>query len=661
MFHTDTLSVDYFQFLVPCLGVIGIGTFIFSFRYHPGTSTKDALFTLFPLFVEVSQRVGWIKTLGLLISISFGIIGLALLAWVSMVAYFQRKLIFQSQENPEIEKTLLGRPLLFPSRLTHSRMFPEKYTYWINYFLVGIPVGLRGRVGAVLSIDSDESQQNSSDIISRVFKMLLWFRVDTNLYLHGGDGHLGLAKKLEIFLKEQGEDPSQFPYAYIVGIPRFLWWTKSPISYWYLYSPSKELCGIIMEINNSYGEKKNAFTRLYPEESSVFEKAKKSETISVVSGRGPEGTQSTRFISSAPGAKYYKGSWDKDIFASPFEKVEGWFSLRFVDPLDPSPAKGGPLHSNMTLMSTAGKPKISSRLYSCAPPLDPLLASSWEVVIFLLNWSFTVPLSIGRIVVEALRIRFRGNLPYLNKPDVKPNNIPRKASKTEKTLEPFFRLYLSRLIDACPFPLTVIYIPAKSMQITPITMHSPIKTLTSAPRPTLTIQPLTPKFYTNILKYNCAVSAFMAEMQSEPQICDPISQRLWASDHELFQSLIKSAQPPPVSKISRSVSVLPWQRSTGRTFMDEFSEKNFPVGMYRRYRAAWIHCCLTERFAWGSYNAAAVHAFFLRLAFMWVIFRALVWNMYGSSALGLEHVVMASGIEFLGVRWWAILSDWFFW
>ncbi|KAJ5923281.1 hypothetical protein N7454_008526 [Penicillium verhagenii] len=343
MFHTDILSGDHSQFLVPIvLGVVGVGTVVHSFRYHPGTSTKDAVFTLFPVFVEVSQRFGWIKTLGLLFPISFGSIGIILLAWVSTVACFQRNLILQSQENPEIEKTLLGRPLLFPSRLTHSRMFPEKYTYWINYFLVGIPVGLRGRVGTVLSIDSDGSQQSSSAIISWVFQKLLWFRVDTNLYLHGGEGHLGLAKKLENFLKEQGEDPSQFPYAYIVGIPRFLWWTKSPISYWYLYSPSKELCGIIMEINNSYGEKKNAFTRLYPEESSVFEKPKISETISTVSGRGLEGTQPVRFMSSAPGAKYYKGSWDKDIFASPFEKVEGWFSLRFVDPLDPSPAKGAP-------------------------------------------------------------------------------------------------------------------------------------------------------------------------------------------------------------------------------------------------------------------------------------------------------------------------------
>lgn len=187
-----------------------------------------------------------------------------------------------------------------------------------------------------------------------------------------------------------------------------------------------------MEINNSFGEKKNTFFRLTREENSCFERKKTSQVIGTALGKGEAGIQTVRFVSSAPNAKYYKGSWDKDIFASPFEKVEGWFNLRFVDPLDPSPEKGGPLHSNMTLMSTDGKPKMSSRLFSCGPPLDPLSASSWELTKFLLSWSFVIPASLGRITVEALRVRFRGNLPYLKKPDVRKNSIPRNASKPER-------------------------------------------------------------------------------------------------------------------------------------------------------------------------------------------------------------------------------------
>ncbi|KAJ5606800.1 hypothetical protein N7537_003419 [Penicillium hordei] len=637
------------------LGLFSLVVCLHLFRYHPGLAMKDLFYIIFPLSIEILHHIGWFKALKNVLTPFAGGVGCALLAWVSVVAYVQRNLILWPEEDSEIERTLLGRPLLFPARLTHSRMFPEKYNYWINYFLVGIPVGLRGRVGSVISIDSGEPGPSSPpksslrSFVNMMFGKLLWFTVDTDLYLHRGDGHLGL-----------GEDPRQYPYAYIVSIPRFLWWTKSPISYWYLYSPSKELSAIIMEINNSFGEKKNAFTRLTPEDSSSFEKAKSCEVISTASGTGPNGTQSVRFMSSAPTAKYYKGSWKKDIFASPFEKVEGSFALRFVDPLDPAPDKGGPLHTNMTLITSSGKPKITSRLFSTAPPLDPLLAPSWEVLIFLLRWSFTIPISLGRIVVEALRIRFRGNLPYLNKPEVKRNNIPRNASEAESALEPVFQLYLSHLVDACSFPLTMIYIPAKSLHLHPVSMRSPIKTPTSAPRPTLTIQPLTPQFYTNILKYTDASLGFTTEIEHLPQVCDPVSQRLWTSDAALLQKLIACAGTFPTSEEARSV--FPWRReSAPKTFMDIFTESNLSVGMCRRYRAAKMHCYLTENLAWGSYKVAAVYTFFLRLALMWIIPKGLGWMLYGTTAVVKpEHFLVVSSIIFLGVRMWATLSDWIY-
>lgn len=116
---------------------------------------KDLFFVLLPISMEISHHIGWLNTLKTILPFSVAVIGGILLAWLSVVAYVQRKLILWSKEDSGIEKTFLGRPLLFPARLTHSRMFPEKYNYWINYFLVGIPVGLRGRVGTVMSIDSD--------------------------------------------------------------------------------------------------------------------------------------------------------------------------------------------------------------------------------------------------------------------------------------------------------------------------------------------------------------------------------------------------------------------------------------------------------------------------------------------------------------------------
>ncbi|KAJ5385708.1 hypothetical protein N7509_008249 [Penicillium cosmopolitanum] len=620
--------------------------FLQSFRSNPTSSIKHILVIVSLVSVDFLNTVGWLRVFRVFMPISLLVVATIVLIWAFIVAYARRKLILFCQDDPTQEKFFFRK-----TSLTHARMFPERYNYGINYFLVGTPVGLRARVGALMTIDSDRSDQQSpatyfQNFTQQLFRKFAWFGIDTSQYLHRGDGHMSLTQKLEIFLKERGEDISNYPYAYLIGIPQFCWWTKSPISYWYLYSSSKELSAIIMEINNSYGEKKNAFCRLIREENFCFEKKKTSQIISTALGTGDAGIQAVRFVSSAPNAKYYKGSWDKDIFASPFEKVEGWFNLRFMDPLDPSPEKGGPLHSNMTLMSIEGKPKVSSRLFSCSPPFDPLSASSWGLTKFLLSWSFVIPASIGRIVVEALRIRFRGNMLYLNKPDVKKNNIPRKASKPERVLETFFRMYLSSMVNQCQIPLEVVYTPAKSLGLQPISMHSPVKTLTLAPPPVLMIQPLTPKFYTNILKYPDAQSGFAAELESDPQISDPISQRIWISDLVLLQRLIgPKLMTNTRREYSPSASYFSWPNNLGcGSFMDDFTDDQCSKTMRKTYRVAKIQCYLTEKFAWGSYRIAGFYWLILCAIFMRLVWKGL-WSVQCNWAMGrFPDVFMVSSI-----------------
>lgn len=88
----------------------------------------------------------------LLLIVSVAAIG-SLLCSLMIAAFLRRRLI---SLNSDIKRDFIGKPLLFPARLTHTRRFPEteRYNYWYDYFLIGIPVGLRGRVGNLLSIDS---------------------------------------------------------------------------------------------------------------------------------------------------------------------------------------------------------------------------------------------------------------------------------------------------------------------------------------------------------------------------------------------------------------------------------------------------------------------------------------------------------------------------
>lgn len=114
--------------------------------------------------------------------------------WLILAAYTRRKLTLLKSDG---EKEFLGEPLLFPARLSHARRFPEteRYNYWYDYFMVGIPVGLRGRIGSLLSIDNLPAHEG--------FREECWFTIDPRYYLDRGSGDRGLREKLDVFLQSQ--------------------------------------------------------------------------------------------------------------------------------------------------------------------------------------------------------------------------------------------------------------------------------------------------------------------------------------------------------------------------------------------------------------------------------------------------------------------------
>ena len=89
------------------------------------------------------------------------------------------------------------RPLVFPSRTTHTRLFPKKHSFSYSYLFVGIPVGWRGSVGSFLSADletlsSEDHPQKHG-----------WLSVESADYLDRGDNARGLQGKLDSYLQSQ--------------------------------------------------------------------------------------------------------------------------------------------------------------------------------------------------------------------------------------------------------------------------------------------------------------------------------------------------------------------------------------------------------------------------------------------------------------------------
>lgn len=90
------------------------------------------------------------------------------------------------QENEALEKQKLSdpkdlRPLVFPCRTSHTRMFPKKHSFSYSYLFVGIPV----------------------DWQNPVEPRATWFHIDAADYLNRGYHPLGLKGKLVDFLRTQ--------------------------------------------------------------------------------------------------------------------------------------------------------------------------------------------------------------------------------------------------------------------------------------------------------------------------------------------------------------------------------------------------------------------------------------------------------------------------
>lgn len=203
LYHISYLSLPPVIVLI-----LSLLRFLQSFRANPISAIQDILVVLSLVLVDFLSHVGWLRTVGVLVPMFLLTIAAFVLTWASAVAYVQRKLILWGQNDPNQEQSLLGGPLFFPSQLTHARMLPEKYYYGVDYFLVGIPVGLRGRVGTLMAIDSDGTYPHAhvtsfQGSMKKLFRKTFWFGIDTRQYLHRGDGHMSLTQELELFLKKR--------------------------------------------------------------------------------------------------------------------------------------------------------------------------------------------------------------------------------------------------------------------------------------------------------------------------------------------------------------------------------------------------------------------------------------------------------------------------
>ncbi|KAF2169131.1 hypothetical protein M409DRAFT_64903 [Zasmidium cellare ATCC 36951] len=375
-----------------------------------------------------------------------------------------------------IEDAILP-PLLITSRTTHSRLFPQKHSFSYSYLFAGVPVGLQGKVSNVLSVDS---------------RTPAWFDVRSKDYLDRGNDSAGLGEKLKRYLHAQGVTDRDYAFAYFVTAPRFLSYSFNPVSFWYLYDSDTHLKYMILEVNNTFDERRMYLLKI---------ESSKDASSDITDDRSGESSNMLVFTDT----------WDKDFHVSPFNSRKGSYSLRAVDPLTAFQETGNvKIDNTIVLRSSKEHPKVVARVYSEGTPKDPTTVTAFQLTKFILAWWWVGLATFPRIVWEARKLFFRRKLHVWFRPEVTNTSIGRPYSDDEKSLEEFLRSFLTDAVESAREPLRVIYEPPHH-DSGEIVLYSPGFTYEEAHSRTLTIKVLSPAFYSRFIHYAHAKEAFDRE------------------------------------------------------------------------------------------------------------------------------------------------------
>lgn len=381
-------------------------------------------------------------------------------------------------------------PRVHPCRTTHTRMFPRKHAFSYSYLQVSVPVDFEGSWGLV-SVGSASKRS--------------WFHLQASDYLERGSSTPSLKVKLNAYLDSQGVRSSEWHKAYLVTAPRFLGYSFNPVSFWYIYNEDQVLTMMILEVNNTFDERRMYLLKSTEEQKSDDALAANEKQL-----------KSRRF----------KNAWAKDFHVSPFNSREGHYQLSAADLL-----KDEHIDNTIVLKSSKDHVKLIARIFSEGPGFDPNQLSRFDKGVFLLNWFWVGFATFPRILKEAAALFLRRNLHVWFRPEVLPTSIGRNPTSAEIELESFFVRYLEDVVKRCSTNIQVTYtsgLPDGQPRIFRSSGLSP-----ATPPDTLQIKVLTPAFFSRFVNYVHTSEAF----DRECIFTDEKNRTIWISQPALLPNL----------------------------------------------------------------------------------------------------------------------------
>ena len=536
-----------------------------------------------------------------------------------------------------------GRVLFFPSRTSHTRTFPKIHSFAYSYLVIGVPVGWEGNANGMVSAGAKSDTGLWSWFSWDRSARKGWYDIDAANHLQRGSGHLGLRGKLDAYLESQvspiamivhsrpssmltqsisqGQDPAKYPYGYLVTAATFLGYQFNPVSFWYLYDGTKSLAAMILEVNNTFDERRMYF--LSPSDG--------TEGLLEDGGKVKQPRQTLKY------------AWPKDFHVSPFNSRKGSYSLTAHDPLNPFMQGIGPVSNTINLSSSKGHGKLVARLIPLGTAVDPYDMTMLQKLTFLAAWWWVGFVTFPRIVKEAGLLFFRRKLHVWFRPEPLKESMGRNADATERELELVFRRYLRHRVDQSTVSLAVKYIPGGIPADMSELMLSPIarEEEPSARVEELEFKVLTPVFYTRFVHYAHDLEALFCESQE--------SNTIWLSRPELLPALVSKKAAAPLAlphywdfaafKLIQMLRARPERIERPLTSsaapaaapavedirgfrispMDGFVLRDEDPQTRKTYRNNVLKVFLADRLAWGSVALLGLQRFALQMGAAWVL------------------------------------------
>lgn len=259
-------------------------------------------------------------------------------------------------------------PVLLTSSTFHSRFKPILHSFRYPVLYIG------------LDLDCLERSYNDN-IFSLVAKVWRVLSLRSDDYM--GSKHVGgIKEKLWAHMSDHGVQTESLRRAFLVTTPRLFGYSFNPVSFHYVYDKEEQLKVVVLEVNNTFGEKH----------------------IYVL--RQDEARDRTR--SGYTSAQ----TFPRRFHVSPFNDRSGSYQLQCLDPFVDSELK---IDMHLTLLEPDGTKKLTAQVNSTNAPIPTTntVLALWT----LLTYGGAVFLTTPRILYEAYKLHYGKKLAVYLRPE----------------------------------------------------------------------------------------------------------------------------------------------------------------------------------------------------------------------------------------------------